>query len=282
MRLTRRAALTLPLALPACAQACPATPAAALPLRLVDGYPIVPASIAGRPVSLLLDTGAQGMLVTPELAESLSLPLRGLVPLYGTGGSSQARLYLLPGLRLGGTPMPDQLAPAAPLPIGVRTDPPLAGLLGASLLSRFDLTIDVPGGRLALAFPDDCPPPQGTSAALEVSPRGEPYMPVRVNGHTLLALFDTGTRATIIDEGVAARLGITAPASANTARGIDGQRVAIGHTTVQLAIGDAAPTATPVSVSALQLDRGDMLLGLDSIIGRRLWLSYARARAVFA
>ncbi len=251
-------------------------------MRLIEGYPIVPAVIAGRSVTLLLDTGAQGMLVTPEAAASLALPLRGMVPMFGTGGSREARVVLLPGLRLGDTPMPDQLAPVAPLPVDFRLQPPLAGLLGASLLSAFDLDIDVPAGRLTLYLPSECEPPfRGAVLPLEVTPRGEPFVPVLVNGQPLLALLDTGTRATILSDATARRLGVQAPVSANVAEGVDGERRAIGHTRVRLAIGDVPAVETPVSVSALQLDRGDMLLGLDAIVQRRVWLSYARGRVTF-
>ena len=250
-----------------------------MPLRLVDGYPIVPGSILGQPVSFLLDTGAQGMLVTPGIADALRLPLRGMTRIYGTGGSQEARLVSLPGLRLGlgagDAAMPAQIAPVAPLPVDLRTDPPLAGLVGASLLARFDLDIDVPGGRLGLSIPGSCPPPAGTLLPLDVSRAGEPFVPVRINGQRLTALLDTGSRATLLTQSTARVLGLGAPVSANTARGIDGERMALEHVRVRLGLGDEADTATPVSIAALKLDRGDMLLGLDVLGRRRVWIGYA-------
>jgi len=231
---------------------------------------------------MLVDTGAQGMLVTPEIAVHLQLPLRGIIPVFGTGGQREARVVLLPGFRIADTPMPDQLAPVAPLPIDFQLNPPLAGLLGASLLSNFDLDIDVPGRRLSLYAPSACETPfGGTTLPLEVTPRGEPFVPVRINGQELLALLDTGTRATILSDETARRLSIQAPASANMAEGIDGTRRAIGHTRVRLALGNEAAADTPISISALQLARGDMLLGLDAFVRRRVWLSYRRGQVVF-
>lgn len=263
------------------AHACQRTTIARLPLRLVDGYPLVEATLLGRRISLLLDTGAQAMLITPETAAALSLPLAGMTRIYGTGGSQEVPLVRLPGLRLGGAPMPDQTAPVATLPVALPSDPPLAGLLGASLLARFDLDLDVPGGTVSLAIPSDCPPPvTGTRLAMEVSRAGEPFVVVTINGQRLLALLDTGSRATLIRTETARRLGLDAPISANTARGVDGARHPLAHLRVRLALGDEPPVDTPVSVTPLQLEHGDMLLGLDQMLRRRLWIGYARGEAI--
>ena len=266
------------------ALACSRSPVAQMPLRLIEDYPLVPGTLAGRPVSWLVDTGAQGMLVLPAIADALHLPVSGITRVDGTGGSKLARVVRLPGLRLGGAAMPDQTAPVMPLPTALTTDPPLAGLLGASLLSGFDLDVDVPGGRLALWPSASCTPPplHGTSLPLALSPAGEAFVPVHVNGQPLLALLDTGSRATILEQAAARRLGLDAPISANTAAGVDGARLPIGHTRARLALGDEAAADAPVSIAPLQLERGDMLLGLDQLGRRRFWLGYAAGVVVVA
>ncbi len=272
--------LTLPF-LAGAARACPGTKIAELPLRLVESYAVVSASLAGQAVSLLLDTGAEAMLVTPAMVETLRLPLNGLTRIYGTGGSQQVRVVSLPGLRLGGAPMPAQLAPVTPLPIELATTPPLAGLLGASLLSRFDVEIDVPAGRMALWTSENCPVVPGAVLPMTVSRAGEPFIPVQVNGQTLLAEIDTGSRASILSVPAARRLGLDAPISANTATGVDGARLPIGHTRMMFALGGDRPADMPVSIAPLHLDRGDMLLGLDQLGRRPFWLGYAAGVAVF-
>ncbi len=278
--LSRRGALALPL-LATRALACDRVKIAELPLRLIESYAIVPATLAGQAVSLLLDTGAEGMLVTPAMAEALRLPLNGLTRIYGTGGSQQVRVVRMTALRLGDAPMPSQLAPVAPLPIDLPMTPPLAGLLGASLLSRFDLEVDVRGGRMALWAPGDCPDGAGISLPMQVSRAGEPFIPVKVSGQTLLAEIDTGSRASILSVPAARRLGLDAPISANTATGVDGTRLPIGHTRMTFALGDDKPEDVPVSIAPLQLDRGDMLLGLDQLGRRPFWLHYSAGIAVF-
>ena len=283
--LPRRTLLTLPLLAtrPAHAQTCPRQLIAELPLRLVENYPIITATIAGQPASFILDTGAQGMLITPEAAQALQLPLRGLTRIFGTGGSEPARLVLVPALRLGGAPMPDQRAPVSPLPVQLTTDPPLAGLLGASLLSHFDLELDVPRLRVTLWAPSDCTPPfPGETIPLEISREGEAFMPIRLNNEPLLALLDTGSRATLLTQTTARRLGLGSTISANTARGVDGQRMPLEHVQARLAIGTRRPETTPVSIADLQLPRGDLLLGLDVLSRHRLFLAYARNEITFA
>ena len=49
-----------------------------------------------------------------------------------------------------------------------------------------------------------------------------------------------------------------------------------------MALGDGAAVDTPVSIAPLQLDRGDMLLGLDQMMGGRVWVGYAAGVVVFA
>ena len=279
IRPTRRLIVLAGLGVAAPAWAC--TSVAEVAVRVVEGYALVGASLAGRAVSLLVDTGAQGMLVTPETARDLALPLRGTTRIYGTGGSQEARLVALPGLRLGGAGMPEQVSPVAPLPVSLGVSPALAGLLGASLLSRFDVALDVPAGRMALSLPGSCARPEGVVLPLEVSRAGEPFVPVRVNGQTLLALLDTGSRATLLTVQAARRLGLSMPVSANTAAGVDGARMPLGHVRVRMALGPGAEEDTPASIAPLQLERGDMLLGLDALGRQAVFIGYARGEAVF-
>lgn len=275
LSLARRTLLASLLASPALA-ACQRTRIADLPLRLVESYPIVPAVIAGRLVSLLLDTGAQGMLLTPAIAEALRLPLVGTTRIYGTGGSQDVRVVRVAGLRLGGVAMPDQLSPVAPLPLVLAMEPPLAGLLGASLLSRFDLELDVPAARVTLWSPGECPLPPGTHLPLDISRAGEAFCLVNVNGQPLLAQLDTGSRATILTTQTARRLGLGAPISANTAAGVDGERLPSGHAVVRLALGKLPAADTPVTIAPIRLERGDLLLGLDVLARFRVFIGYAQ------
>ena len=119
-----------------------------------------------------------------------------------------------------------------------------------------------------------------TVLPLVVTPEREALLSVRINGQTLVALLDTGSRATLLTEQAARRLGLHAPISANTSRGVDGERLPLGHVRVrEMAVGEDVRRDVPVSIAPLQLGRGDMLLGLDYLRQRRVWISYRHGAA---
>ena len=134
---------------------------AELPVRMQDGFAFVPGSIGDAPVTLLLDTGAQGMLLTPGIVEALRLPVdpQGGTRMLGTGGVRDAPNVMLRGLRVGGVALAGGSVPVAVLPGVPQTEPPLAGLLGGQFLGAYDLDLDVPHGRMALYDALGCPTP---------------------------------------------------------------------------------------------------------------------------
>ena len=260
---------------------------AELPVRLRDGFAFVPASIGDAPVTLLLDTGAQGMLLTPGIVEALRLPVdpHAGTRMLGTGGVRNAPNVTLRGLRVGGVALAGGSVPVAVLPGVPQTEPPLAGLLGGQFLGTYDLDLDVPHGRMALYDALGCavppfPLPYST-LPLILSPEGDAFVTVQVNGESLLALVDTGSRASIITEQAAERLGLGGPGSANLARGVDGSTLPIRHLRVRtLQVGADVTADAPISVSPLLLGRGDMLLGLDYLGRHRVWMSYRTGRVL--
>ena len=260
---------------------------AELPVRLRDGFAFVPASIGGVPVTLLLDTGAQGMLLTPGIVEALRLPVdpRGGTRMLGTGGVRNAPNVMLRGLRVGSVALVDGSVPVAVLPGVPQTEPPLAGLLGDQFLGTYNLDLDLPHGRLALYDALGCaaPPFSLPFSILPLirSPEGDAFVTVQVNGESLLALVDTGSRASIVTEQTAERLGLGGPGSANIARGVDGATLPIRHLRVRtVQVGADVVADAPISVSPLLLGRGDMLLGLDYLGRHRVWISYRTGRVL--
>lgn len=260
---------------------------AELPVRVQDGFAFVPASIGGTPVTLLLDTGAQGMLLTPDIVRVLRLPVdpQAGTRLLGTGGVRNAPNVLLRDLRISALPLPDSSAPVAALPGVPRVEPPLAGLLGGQFLGAYDLDLDVAHGRMALYDALGCAAPPFPLPydvlPLTVSPEGDVFVTVRINGLDLLALVDTGSRASIITEQAAERLGLGGPGSANLAQGVDGSTLPVRHVRVRLLqVGAERIADAPISVSPLLLGRGDMLLGLDYLGRRRVWISYRTGRVL--
>jgi predicted aspartyl protease len=260
---------------------------AEVPVRLRDGFAFVPASIGNVPVTLLLDTGAQGMLLTPDIVEALHLPVDPYAGtrLLGTGGIRNAPNVTLRGLSVGSLPMADGSVPVAALPGVPRTEPPLAGLLGGQFLGTYDLDLDVPHGRMAFYDAQGCATPPFplpySVLPLNASPKGDVFVTVQINGESLLALVDTGSRASIITEQAAERLRLGGPGSANLAQGVDGSTLPIRHLRVRtLQVGTEVIADAPISVSPLLLGQGDMLLGLDYLGRRRVWISYRTGRVL--
>ncbi len=258
-----------------------------MPVQLRDGFAFVPASIGNAPVTLLLDTGAQGMLLMPGIVEALRLPVdaRTGTRLFGTGGVRDAPNAMLRGLRVGSLPMADGSVPVAALPGVPQTEPPLAGLLGGRFLEDYGVELDMPHRRMALYTAWGCAAPPFplpySTLPLTVSPEGDMFVQVQINGESLLALVDTGSRASIITEQAAERLGLGGPSSANLARGVDGSTMPIRHLRVRkLQVGTEVTADAPISVSPLQLGRGDMLLGLDYLGRHRVWISHRTRRVV--
>jgi predicted aspartyl protease len=114
---------------------------------------VVQAWLNGVALSLLLDTGADRTLISPDAIARTGLPVTDGVPVHLTGvtGTTLATLVVLPyldvaGLRLG--PLPVVIHPM-PQP-GVRGAEGLDGLLGRDLLEAFRITVDPGSGHTTL------------------------------------------------------------------------------------------------------------------------------------
>lgn len=267
------------------ASACTLERRALLPVSFAQDFVSVPATVAGRPARFLLDTGAEDMLVTPEAAARLGLapdPSHSTL-MMGTGGQMRVGNVWLAGLRLGAARLAPRSVAVASLPKPVPGD----GLLGAPLLTRYDVDLDLAHDRVGLYRTRDCAadtpmlPPPFTAVTLTLTPDRVPAIPVVVNGVTLMALLDTGSRATALMPAAAARVHAVMLRTTGTARGVDGEAVmARGARVRTLAVGWDVQRRVQVAVAPLQIGGADMLLGVDWLRQRRVWISYA-GRQVF-
>ena len=271
---------------PAAAE-CRQAPVATVPFRNVEGFPIVDASIDAIPLTFVLDTGAQAHLILPGAQAVLQLPLLpGTVPVIGTGGAREAAIVRLDGVELGAARLDPVATPVAALPALPRVTPMLAGLLGSPLLQQFDLELDAAAGKLSLFDAGSCAAPdfaRATTVPLQITADRRALLPVEIDGQTLTAMLDTGSRATLITEAAAERLGLRAPVSANTAQGVDGEKLRVAHLRVrEMAVGGDVRRNAPVSIAPLQLEGAEMLLGFEYLSERRVWISYVTGRLVIA
>ena len=268
--------------------ACRAVPIATVPLAENWNFLVLPATIAGQPVSMLLDSGADAGLVTEEAASRLHLRrLDGRTTLQGTGPAAvTAPAVLLPELTLGDLVLPPHPVPVAPLPTEPRVTPPVAGLLGADLLANFDVDVDLPGKRLTLlrlaGACDGFRPWEGAEPVPVARDGDRLLVQVSLDGHALRGLIDTGARSTILDADSAARIGLTPAILAGDPGGVSGGLdlhpvVYRWHRFATLAIGGTTLTGPVVTVAPVN-QPVDLLLGADFFAARRVWLSYATGR----
>ena len=268
---------------------CSVTTLAVLPLSLRNGHYLTVAQINGTPVEMLVDTGAAVSTIDPRVARTLRLEAdrRRRSTIIGAGGTSTAsaasvtaRSFDLEGLHLGPvTLLANTLAALGTAP---------SGLIGADLLARFDVEFDPSRGRLVLHgvtgcsghFIDWSEPAEAVPLQHFFDGRLKTAT-VAVNGIDLPALVDTGSTQTVLFTQGARRLGAAATRSGTDRTGfglgaVPGQRITMfAHRFASLRLGSET-LADPQLIVANGNPLGvQMILGLDILARRRIWLSYA-------
>ena len=193
---------------------------AQVPLRDDGGYLSIVVSIAGHELSALVDTGSDGGLLTPDMVGYLRLRLDPdhETIVHGTGGVAQATPNaMVPDLRVGNVDFGPRSVPVGELPGKPMIQPPVAGLLGGDILSRFDLDVNVPGGTLTLWNIQHaslvCAPPPAWDGPYETLPLTRQdnrfLLTVGLDGRPVTALLDSGARSRIVSPEVAHRAGVS-------------------------------------------------------------------------
>jgi len=272
------------------AQGCALVALAAMPLRLHAGLLLAEAAIAGKPVTLLVDTGAERTTLTEAAAARLGLPHDTHASRSaGIGGVTASFDVQIPGLVLGGTRFPLERLGVGRFHINV-AGTELDGLLGADILLAFELDVDTPGHRITIyrlrRCEDAVPPWPAAEVAGITARRDRMLVPIVLNGISGKAVLDTGAQASAVSEDLAARAGVTKAMLAEDPR---------------IMVHGAAPNPLPVPVhrfdslfigaqriSEPRIDvvpsagLGDGLIGADFIRGRRLWLAFPTRRLFIA
>jgi predicted aspartyl protease len=169
----------------------------------------VPVEIAGRHKYLLLDTGSPVSTIGIELAHELKLDIHGAASkVFGVTGSYMDH-YVVTELAIG-TLKSDNIY------LMVDKDGPpssaeAAGILGADILSHYDVSIDFAANKLDLIDKRHC---EGRvvywqKSALAVVPFHLQYthivLPVTLDGKNLNALLDTGAVTSALTQPIAER-----------------------------------------------------------------------------
>lgn len=271
----------------AAAQDCRPLQRAELAVTPMGDVPIVTVRIDGGLANFLFDTGAERTIMTAAAAKRLGIAAhyeyaRRLRSLGGAVAGGDARLR---SFELGGMRADDIRVLVGTVSLPSVAGKPIDGLLGADFLRDFDIDLDLPHRRIGLFAPAPCPTaapawrgPYATIAAHR-SLHDRLFFPVRLDGHQLAALIDTGAQLTTLDAESAAAVGVSGAAlmrdPATTLRGAAAEVVrSRAHRFAELQIDGQSLRDQTIMVARLGLQDADLVLGADFLRWQRVWLSY--------
>ena len=126
----------------------PAAEPAGVVVPYTGGPVVVNASLNGVALRLLLDTGADRTLISPDAISRAGFDTTEGMPVQirGVTGDAQAVLVSVPRLDVAGT----QVGPVAVIVHNLSTSGGVDGLLGRDVLDAFTVTVDSASGRATL------------------------------------------------------------------------------------------------------------------------------------
>jgi predicted aspartyl protease len=258
-----------------------------LAVVFLRNLPLVNLTVNGAAATFLLDTGAERSIMAAAAARRLGVDAhyeypRRMRSLDGAVSSGDARLR---SLGVGGMTLPDFRVLVGALSLPGPAGRPLDGLLGADFFSSFEVDLDLAHGRMILYERLPCaiaaPPWNQAYAAIPVnrSLHDHLFFPVGLDGHKLAAFIDTGAELSAVDAAAALALGVSGATLdqdpiANL-RGAGSELVrSRGHRFARLEIGGETLRDRVIFVTNLRLQDADLVLGIDFLRLRRVWLSY--------
>jgi predicted aspartyl protease len=274
-------------------ETCGVRPRIVIPVEMRGNVPLMIAMVKQRPATLILDTGADGVVLTEAALQRFDLKTDSrIISSNGIGGQSRYFAGNMQDLTVGGVAVPDHQISVLPNSSVLASRGMVDGLFGVSVLSVFETELDMPRNRVTLYAGHLCPqtvlPPWTTpytSLDIEDSPKHKFLVKVRLDGRELTALLDTGSAVSLVSTPAASGLGVSdaelAQAPKATLAGTGPNTAAASlHVFHAIAIGDIVIDAPRILVAAQPVAGIDMVIGSDFLGHRRVWLSWAR-RKVF-
>ena len=257
-------------------------------VAILGNQPIVRVFANSTAVLLLLDTGAEGTVLTPAAAQRIGaqharVELRS--QMHGITGDIPAGELELRNLTIGTVEVPRKTVRVGPIEIVNALSGPLDGVLGADILHNFDIDLDLPGRRMILYRGQSCAAASPAWAqpyariAAGRSPNNRLFFPVQLDGRRITALFDTGAQFSVLSTRTALGLGVNEAVMARdppvTVRGADGQQLrAHAHRFFRLEVDGEVIRNVEIDVTEISLNEADLVLGIDLLGSRRVWISY--------
>jgi predicted aspartyl protease len=203
----------------------------------------------------------------------------------GLAGSLQTSEVELHSFTAGGVPMPWRRVRVASVNTPSVFSGPLDGVLGADILSSFDIDLDLAHHRLILYEKQSCPQaaPAWTQPYARIAAGrsfgDHLFFPVQLEGRRLDAFVDTGAQSSVLSTRAALALGVTETAlardRAGVAQGAAAERLSAHvHRFSRLEVGGEIVRDPELVVTDVKLSDADLVLGIDFVSSRRIWFSY--------
>jgi clan AA aspartic protease (TIGR02281 family) len=203
----------------------------------------------------------------------------------GIAGSLQTSEAELRSFSIGGVGIPWHRVRVAQLYVASAYSMPLDGVLGADTLSSFDVDLDLPGHRMLLYQRQRCADaaPAWTEPYDKImasrSLGDHLFFPVQLNGRRIAAFIDTGAQLTVLSTKAASALGLTDAVLAHDrailVHGAAAEELSAHvHRFTQLVIGTEVIRNLEIAVTDVRLSDADLVLGVDFLKSRRMWMSY--------
>lgn len=169
-----------------------------VPFALFDNRMFVEASVDGAgPFTMIVDTGSNSVLVTPQVAHRLGLTLRaaGVATGVGSGSSSLSRTRLS-SLTIGSlrfSEMPAEVIDLSPIQRAIGF-PRLDGIIGYNLLRKLRVGVDMDERRITFSYAPIGVPKNATAVGFTVDAADLIQIPAAVDGVHGTFIVDTGDR----------------------------------------------------------------------------------------
>ena len=245
-----------------------------LPMRMVDGLPVVRTIVGRTAYDFLLDSGSSGIVVDPSVVDQQGFEHYGR-HFGATLGTFTESTTVLSQLTVGELRMRDVVARVASLPFRPDAHTKIAGLLGFDFFADAIVHVDLPRGIVDVVAPERWHPPADASAlSVGLTDRTQ-SVHLRVGSGIGRVVLDTGANRSLFVNTFADRadFGTERIPTVTRVRAIGG--VSAAETThvsvIDLAGIEVRDPTVDVTSGSLGADDLDGIVGTDVLREVELW-----------
>ncbi|MDZ5648861.1 retroviral-like aspartic protease family protein [Nitrospirillum sp. BR 11828] len=275
-----------------------------LTFRMVRGQPVTEVRLNGKVVHAVLDTGASRTVLSAQGAARLGLAVTWLPaadPIMGVGGMVMTGMAKVGTLTLGAWQAESVSLMVAGNP---NFAPGIEMLIGQDVFSQADVELDFAHNTFRFFQPDGCDGvplaywadtyAEAVMKAPRGKRRGSNEVFVRLNGHELPAILDTGAATSIVHDVLAHQVGVHEDdddvVASGKARGVGAATTQIWRGTFDsFGIGDEEVRHVHLNFGSFapKEDRDmvriaiPMLLGMDFIRSHRIYVANSQNKLYF-